>query len=574
MESASLPLILAVTGHRDLHPEDIPRVRTQLGELFAELAAESPHTPILLLSALGPGADRLAARVALETPGVRLGAVLPWPAGIDDAGLHRGGDRAEFDDLLSRADLRLCLPLPEDLGAEGRPLAEDARQACYAAAGRYLTRHCLALVAIWDGEERADSQTWQMIRWHLEGTAAPFAAAVGHLDEPETGPIWHLPCRRGSSAGPGPDPSRRRRPPAVRPEAFGEIARNFDRFNADVARIGPTLGGRLAVSKAYLSPGEEEAALPGPLSFLLDRFAMADQLASWWQRLSHGVLVAVLGFILLTVTLFECYAHVAPSRVALLLGYLAVFGLGTLLVWQARRWRIYNRYLDYRALAEALRVHWYWKLAGLRESAADYYLRSCRSQLDWIRAALRAWTVPSGEHDCRHACPDGAAPDPAVLRRIRDRWMAAQQDYFQRSRDRDQGRAHLFHRCARGGVILSLAATGVQTARLLGLIGASHHPPGHDGATHALIMTIAMGGVLAGLFHEYLEKRLFEKQARSYDWMASLYGTALRRFDALVEAGEFAQARSLIRELGCEALAENADWVIYHREREPEMKAH
>ena len=92
--------------------------------------------------------------------------------------------------------------------------------------------------------------------------------------------------------------------------------------------------------------------------------------------------------------------------------------------------------------------------------------------------------------------------------------------------------------------------------------------------THAFIMIIAMGGVLAGLCHEYLEKRLFEKQARSYGWMASLYQTALNRFDPLVEKGEFAQAQSLIRELGREALAENADWVIYHREREPEMKGH
>lgn len=56
--------------------------------------------------------------------------------------------------------------------------------------------------------------------------------------------------------------------------------------------------------------------------------------------------------------------------------------------------------------------------------------------------------------------------------------------------------------------------------------------------------------------------------------MASLYATALRRSEPLVEKGEFAQAQFLIRELGREALNENADWVIHHREREPEMKGH
>ena len=153
--------------------------------------------------------------------------------------------------------------------------------------------------------------------------------------------------------------------------------------------------------------------------------------------------------------------------------------------------------------------------------------------------------------------------------------MADQQKFFAKNTKRDHEKAHRCHLWARGFLCLSLAATGIQSLRLLHayLHGHSDHA-GHDGWTHAFIMIIAMGGLLAGLCHEYLEKRLFEKQSRSYKWMASLYQAALNRFDNLIAKNQTEEIPGLIRELGREALAENADWVIYHREHEPEMRGH
>jgi hypothetical protein len=574
MEPSFLPLTIAVTGHRDLHPDDVPRLECQLRVFFQSLADAYPHTPLMLLSALGPGADRLAARVAVEAQGIDLVAVLPWPEGTCDEHWHRGGDRGEFDRLLIQARHSVCLPLPP--GASVTDLSTDLglREVCYETVGRYLTRHCQALIAIWNGVESAESQTWQVIRWHREGTDAPFAAGADFLDEPETGPVWQFQVRRGAELPDLPDDAAVMEPEGALLKRFQGLAEDFDRFNQDIAEIGPRLAVGRVASRGYLFPPDEQAALLSPVAFLLERFAMADQLAQWWQGMSQRVLLVILGLIFLTVTLFECYAHVAPGKVSLLLGYPLLFGVGVAVVWLVRRWRVYNRYLDYRALAEAKRVHLFWKLALLPESAADYYLRSCRGQLDWIRAALRAWSVQSGEHDCRISCPWDQQPDAALLRQVRERWMEDQRKFFAKNHRRDRHRAHACHLGAKWFLGISLVATLVQSARLLWTYGHHDHHIGHDGMTHAFIMIIAMGGVLAGLCHEYLEKRLFEKQARSYGWMASLYQTALNRFDPLVEKGEFAQAQSLIRELGREALAENADWVIYHREREPEMKGH
>src|ERR1700722_8252716 len=62
-EVGPLPLILGVTGHRDLRDEDIPRLTELVLAEYSELRTLYPSTPITLLSALADGADRLLAHL-------------------------------------------------------------------------------------------------------------------------------------------------------------------------------------------------------------------------------------------------------------------------------------------------------------------------------------------------------------------------------------------------------------------------------------------------------------------------------------------------------------------------------
>ena len=337
----------------------------------------------------------------------------------------------------------------------------------------------------------------------------------------------------------------------------------------------------LSLARNQVIPEAIGASLPPPVHSQLDRFALADQLSRHWQKQTLRWLFSILALIFLTVSAFEIYAHLQPDAWGWLLAYPGFFLTGIVLVRWAQSQRIFNRYLDYRALAEALRVNLFWKIAGLPADASDYYLRSYRSQLDWIRSALRAWTVESG----LHGQPPWTVPDLRErIDLVRKHWLADQFRFFTKNAERDHSRAHFYHLLAGAFLGISLTATTLQLIRLIYAWSHQNHGPivgkgsqehlGHDPLTHGLIVTIGMGGVLAGLCHEYLEKRLFEKQARSYRWMASLYQTAIHRLDARHEAGDVKGAQTLIRELGREALAENADWVIYHREHEPKMKGH
>ena len=80
--------------------------------------------------------------------------------------------------------------------------------------------------------------------------------------------------------------------------------------------------------------------------------------------------------------------------------------------------------------------------------------------------------------------------------------------------------------------------------------------------------------MVGGLLREFGEKMALKKQARSYEQMRSLLGTASVKMKKLIDAKDWPSANTLLSGLGREALAENADWVLYHRDRPPEMKAH
>src|SRR5215813_9305562 len=71
-----LPLVIAVTGHRDLRAQDEERLRQKVQEIFSELNETYPSTPLRLLSGLAEGADRLVAHVALDND-IELVACLP-----------------------------------------------------------------------------------------------------------------------------------------------------------------------------------------------------------------------------------------------------------------------------------------------------------------------------------------------------------------------------------------------------------------------------------------------------------------------------------------------------------------
>jgi len=61
-------LVVGITGHRDIPEEDADKLKEKIRRIFKELMEEYPNTPLLLLTPLAEGADRIAAKAAIIAP--------------------------------------------------------------------------------------------------------------------------------------------------------------------------------------------------------------------------------------------------------------------------------------------------------------------------------------------------------------------------------------------------------------------------------------------------------------------------------------------------------------------------
>lgn len=135
------PVVIGVTGHRDLREQDLPVLRMLIRKELERIRLLCPHSPAILLDSLAAGADLLCAEEA-----VRLGMTLvcPLPMPIEEYRKDfTAEEEAVLDRLLDAAANVFIAPASEP----ERP----GRDHLYRQAGLYVASHCHVLFALWDG---------------------------------------------------------------------------------------------------------------------------------------------------------------------------------------------------------------------------------------------------------------------------------------------------------------------------------------------------------------------------------------------------------------------------------------
>src|SRR4029079_1745099 len=94
-----------------------------------------------------------------------------------------------------------------------------------------------------------------------------------------------------------------------------------------------------------------------------------------------------------------------------------------------------NKNQDYRALAEALRIQFFWQVAGVPDRVVDHYLRKQRGALEWIRNALRAWDTESLAYASE---PSDGSQARGRLVAVTTHWVSEQRNYFASKARREQ----------------------------------------------------------------------------------------------------------------------------------------
>ena len=457
-----LPLVIGVTGHRDLRPQDRGQLETTVRQILEQLQADYRHTSLVLLSALAEGADCLVAQVALDL-GIRLIVPLPMPEEEYKREFTSDNARAEFYRLLQQAEKSFPLPpISETVGNAGN--SEAGRNQAYALVGAYIARNSQILLALWDGADSTTTcGTAQVVRFKLRGVDAPWGPKRNPLDPVDSGPTCQVVTPRASVAEEPADAFMVRLllPTDAAEQAIREIhppfrllsnrtaervhrriLRRMDRFNRDVGRRWGVLAQRSEQSMGHVFSAATAMHLPASATSALAYYGVADALALHYQRWTLRSVRAIVLLVMAAAICYQIYASAEPKPLWLLIGYLATF-VGAYLVYAWGRWGLdcHNKYLDYRALAEGLRVRMFWRLAGIKTQVADRYLSKQHSEMDWIRQAIRVWTIPAHADT---ASAELAAADPARLQLVLDHWVKDQERFFQKAAKRNERRARLF----------------------------------------------------------------------------------------------------------------------------------
>ncbi len=255
------------------------------------------------------------------------------------------------------------------------------------------------------------------------------------------------------------------------------------------------------------------------------------------------------------------------SRRLYVAGFLLLFALGAFARWLGDRREWHRKYLDYRGLAEGLRVQLYWRLAGVEASrdnslGYDSFLQKQDVDLSWIRHAMRGTGLLRDER---------FRPDGAWLRWVISRWVGpsppepgragGQTAYFREGGIR---RERAYRATTRLGDIA--LAGGLLGAALL-LVGGDRMD---DAMQSRLVMAMGLLPLLAGIREAFSYKNADKELIKQFRFMRRLFESCRWRLDHAVDD---ADSRQLLRALGCACMEEHAEWILLHRERPLEGSA-
>lgn len=572
-----IPIVIGVTGHRDIPPDDVPVIQSAVREELDRLRKIHMATPVILLTAVAEGADRIAAYAALDA-GLRIGVVLPMPQAEYEKDFPAEASVNEFRLLLQRADW-VHIVTPSVDAVEMDPDAFRNQQ--YLDAGIYIARHSQVLFALWDGDKTEKTGgTSHIVRLYQTGRY-PSTGPENLLSFPDSGPVIHIATRRTSNPGknlalsPGaveflpPSPieiSRTKQQADAltlwEKERWERVLTRMDQYNRDAQHFLTEHTGKIQQSRQYLVGDSTAAGFGNKALNALDVYEVADAMSNQGNVRRLALFKWIIGIAMLSIFFEQLYS--GPFMVWPWLALCLITGVAAYQLFRKiRTERLEDRYLDYRALAEGARVQFFWKVAGLSENAADHYLKEQRDELEWIRQVLRCLDLPRRSGN--------AAVDMPMREGIEfslDKWVRDQFNYFSGKHQKAQLNRLAEEKIAKRAKTLFVAGIGVLIfTTLFQIVAAPLIPEAADNILQSCIVSYGMLFWALPALKLYGDTMAFSEQAKRYKKMGYYYGICEHHLTRSVVDGNVGQSMDLLREIGKQALVENGDWLLLHRQR-------
>jgi hypothetical protein len=574
-QTTNSPLVLGVSGHRNLHPAEAARVRQRVEEFLGELRRRMPETELRIMVGMAQGADLLVAQAALSADW-QIDAILPMP-------LERYVE--DFDSESAAALLTLlkhpavhATVLPPPAGSHASPRNGVERDALYANLADALSDKCNVLLALWNGQPSClRGGTADTVLRYLGARSAhdceespiEFAAAVA---DPTWGPhfVYWIPTMRVDDA------AQSSHAPCylsgigenllavhqAMPLALDHQLMELNTYNREFERLRRKGAlGRLDSLMPALGQGEPHEDHDALRRIDLE-YGKADALAIYYQQHSDRLFRWFSYMASCMALLFLVYAKLFASA-ALLTTYLTILVLGVVVFHFVRTQQWFSKHLIYRALAETMRTKFF-----LRAARADRLVSAAQlinltgidqfAGFSWIGNLLKNVEPLDGE--------DGrGVNDGARLESVHRHWIRGQQEYFSR-RVRT---LELYNRRLEKMKSVMLFAMAVLALFLLVFAGPLHgHVAGALTWKDVVIFLMGLLPVLLGIWELYQNKMAMRELLWQY---RNQLGHFTRAELQLSRTAAHDRHKEILAQVGRESLMESYLWTIhrYHREYEP-----
>ena len=569
------PFIIGVTGHRDLHPDDLVQLRGAVTQFVRLIKAELPDSELQFAIGMAEGADLLVAQTVLEL-GMRVNAILPMPL-ADYAADFDGENFATLQALLKHPCVE-CDELATIPAGAASPSAES-RASMYVNLAETLTRRTTLLLALWDGRAsplpggtadtilrylgaRTDRDggsdgRLSFVDASIEGEAstswAYWIPARRREDQPDSGPA--LPC---FLSGFGDDVLQRH---TAMPKPLQHQLHELADYNREFTRL---------LSNAALGPRDSLlAALPAELP-LRDRavlndidveYGKADALAVYFQRRSDRLFKYFSIATFAMAAAYLSYERINETRLLLFFYLLVLFsGVGLYFLLHGKHW--FSRHLMYRVIAETMRAKFFLRLSG-----ADHLVKArevlALSGIDRFRGFGLVSCVVKSVAPLMARRREPASFETAHVELM---WIQSQERYFTSKVARLEKNSA---RIARLKKVLFVVILAVIFA-LIAWGETMHHTVVGYGVTLKNLLTFSMG--IVAVWFAVWELHQNKMATRELLWQ---FRNQLNHFTRarvqLARSQSASRRREILAALGKDSLMESYLWTIhrYHREHEP-----
>ena len=552
-----MPLVVGVSGHRDILDSDIPEIRTRVISELKLIEDTAKDLRLILISGLAKGCDQIVAEEALNRKW-EVVAVLPMPFADYLGDFPSDQEREKLVALKGR-----CSSVIEIPWAASRDLdINDPNDQQYRNQGVFIARHSQVVIALWDGlpaSEREACGTAYVAKLCREGSLPPIDGEV--LAAPETTPLIHIPVRRESA------PKQTAEFPRT-PQcdlSVRKIIKEFSAYATATAGLRKKNPQIIQKSRELLISQKAWEQLDDGTKALVEHYCSADALAVDRQNTRNWVIrwasIATVAGAFAQAT-NGIHAH-SSWMIAYGVAVAIAYGLYLLFI-HLPFFRIEDRYLEYRALAEALRVQIFWRIAGIPAVAAEHYLQLAKTEVGWVREALRSiWLSESNSSSRRE-------PDYGLVKRW---WIDYQANFFVGENPRlIEGKALKCKRWQKRFDMAANVALGVGVV-LVAMAGAAVIFPLLQCIKETASAYSASFFLLAAVIKGYVSSMGYAEQAISYEKMGAIFRGIQQIFEHNQASVREERLRALVLALGKQALAENADWLIQHRKNAFEVQS-